>query len=62
MNGLEIILKNLRVYADEVEAVQARASRVGIGLRIMSDQIERALKRKVVEQSGIADEVGRGCL
>jgi hypothetical protein len=46
MNGLQAIIKNLRVLADEAEAIRTRSSRLGIQLSLMADQIEAAILKQ----------------
>jgi hypothetical protein len=61
MNGLETLLKNLRVLADEAEAIRARSARLGIQLSLMADQIESAiLKQQAAAASAAPGEKSEG--
>ena len=46
MKGLQALLKNLRVLADEAEAIRVRSARLGIQLSLMADQIEAAILKQ----------------
>jgi len=49
MNGLQALLKNLRVLADEADAIRSRSARLGIHLSLMADQIESAILKQQAE-------------
>jgi hypothetical protein len=42
----EVILKNLRIFTDEAEAIRARSARLGIQLSLMAVQIETAVLKQ----------------
>lgn len=52
MKGLQTLLKNLHVLADEADAIRARAARLGIQLQLMADQIESAILKQQAEAPG----------